>query len=157
MMQDHAPAKTRLLHAMLRVTDLDRSLAFYCEQLGMAVQRRLDFRDDRFSLIYLGYGNDREETVVELTWNWDQAAPYEHGNAYGHLGIGVADLHQFCQAIADKGVNVTREPGEMGRTGIHIAFIVDPDGYRIELIQLPYPLESMGEHVTYGREGVVAG
>lgn len=141
--------RPRLLHTMLRVRDLDRSLVFYRDALGMTVQRRLDFTDACFSLVYLGYGDDRLHTVVELTWNWHQAEDYSHGNGYGHIGIGVPNLHGFCAMLEARGVPIVLQPRTMASTDIHIAFITDPDGYKIELIQAPFPLTNMDRHMLY--------
>ncbi|AYJ84967.1 lactoylglutathione lyase (plasmid) [Sphingomonas paeninsulae] len=132
-------SSNRFLHTMCRVEDLDRSLVFYCDGLGMTVNRRLDFQEARFSLIYLGYIDDNIGTVLELTWNWDDSEKYTHGSGYGHIGIGVDDLEATCARIRQVGGAVVREPGEMMNSGIEIAFITDPDGYQIELIKNPFP------------------
>jgi lactoylglutathione lyase len=144
-----AAASNRLLHTMLRVADLDRSMAFYCDVLGMRELRRFDFPAQRFSLVYIGYGDDRADSVVELTWNWDASEAYTHGTGYGHLGIGVADLHGTCQALLDAGFAVPRAPGEMMTSGINIAFAEDPDGYRIEIIELPFPPVGSGPQTSF--------
>lgn len=141
---------TRLLHTMLRVRHLDRSLAFYCDGLGMRMLRRLDFAAPRFSLVYLGYEDDRTDSCLELTLNWDQADDYSHGTGYGHIGIGVDDLGGTCERLRAAGFGIVREPGEMAGSGIHIAFATDPDDYRIELIQLPYPPAAIGSLATFG-------
>jgi lactoylglutathione lyase len=120
---------------MLRVGDLDRSLRFYCDVLGMQLLRRKDYPDGRFTLAFVGYGPEATETVVELTHNWDTER-YELGNAFGHLAIGVDDVYQACAALRAKGARIVREPGPMKHGGSEIAFVEDPDGYRIELIQL---------------------
>ena len=133
----------RLLHTMIRVKDVDASLSFYCDQLGMVVRRRADYEEGRFSLIYLGYEDETEGAVLELTHNWDQGDDYSHGSGYGHIAIGADDIHGLCAKLQGAGVNVTRAPGPManpdGQTSIEIAFIEDPDGYKIELIQYPFP------------------
>lgn len=129
----------RLLHTMIRVKDLDTSLDFYCNKLGMVVRRRADYEDGRFSLIYLGYEDEATGTVLELTWNWDQEEDYSHGSGYGHIAIGAEDIHSLCARLEGDGVSVPRKPGPMGTSGIDIAFIEDPDGYKIELIQYPFP------------------
>jgi len=148
-MSDNPSSDNRLLHTMIRVRDLERSLAFYCEKLGMQKQRALHFDEGRFSLVYLGYGSDREHAVLELTHNWDDDEDYTHGSGYGHIGVGVAQLQSFCDRLSDQGVKILRPAGEMMNTGINIAFIEDPDGYKIELIELPFPPEGMGAEVTY--------
>lgn len=123
----------RLLHTMLRVGDLDRSIAFYTDLLGMQLLRRRDFPQGRFTLAFLGYGPETEHTVLELTHNWDTAS-YELGTAYGHVAIGVDDVHATCAQIKAKGGKVVREPGPMQHGSTVLAFIEDPDGYRIELL-----------------------
>jgi len=137
------PDNLRLLHTMVRVRDVDASLDFYCNLLNMKVRRRADYEDGRFSLIYLGYNDETEGAVLELTDNWDDTEPYSHGSGYGHIAIGSDDIYALCKKLEDAGVNVTRAPGPMknpdGVTEIEIAFIEDPDGYKIELIQYPFP------------------
>jgi len=139
----------RLLHTMIRVKNLDRSLEFYCDKMGMKKLRSLDFPGARFSLVYLGYASDRDHAVLELTYNWDESEEYTHGSGYGHIGIGVNGLAGFCDALAERGVNILRPAGEMMNSGIHIAFIEDPDGYKIELIEMPFPPQNMGEQTTF--------
>ena len=128
----------RLLHTMLRVGDLERSLRFYTEVLGMGLLRRKDYPEGRFTLAFVGYGSERETTVLELTHNWDTAA-YDLGEGYGHIAIGVEDIAATCAAIAAKGGRVVRPPGPMKHGSTVIAFVEDPDGYRIELIQTSPP------------------
>jgi len=123
----------KLLHTMLRVGDLDRSIAFYTDMLGMQLLRRREFPDGRFTLAFLGYGPETETTVLELTHNWD-TAHYDLGNAYGHIAIGVADVHATCQQIKAKGGKVVREPGPMKHGSTVLAFVEDPDGYKVELL-----------------------
>jgi len=125
----------RLLHVMLRVGDLDRSIAFYTDVLGMTLLRRKDYEQGRFTLAFLGYGPESETTVLELTHNWDTPS-YELGTAYGHLALGVDDIHGACGHIAERGGRVVRPPGPMKHGSTVIAFIEDPDGYKVELIQL---------------------
>ena len=132
------PAAMRLLHTMLRVGDLERSLSFYTEVLGMRLLRRKDYPEGRFTLAFVGYGEERDHTVLELTHNWDTAA-YDIGGGYGHIAIGVNDIAGTCQAIAAKGGRVVRPPGPMKHGSTVIAFVEDPDGYRVELIQLATP------------------
>ena len=124
----------RLLHTMLRVGDLERSLSFYTEVLGMRLLRRKDYPDGRFTLAFVGYDEESEGAVIELTHNWDTTA-YEMGDGFGHIAIGVDDIHAVCTAIRDKGGKVVREPGPMKHGSTVIAFVEDPDGYKIELIE----------------------
>jgi lactoylglutathione lyase len=125
----------RLLHVMLRVGDLERSIAFYTEVLGMNLLRRKDYPDGRFTLAFLGYGPESETTVLELTHNWDTSS-YDLGSGYGHIALGVDDIHGACAAIAERGGRVVRPPGPMKHGSTVIAFIEDPDGYKVELIEL---------------------
>ena len=125
----------RMLHTMLRVGDLEQSIAFYTEVLGMQLLRRKDYPTGRFTLAFLGYGPESDHTVLELTHNWDTSA-YELGDGYGHIALGVADIHSTCAGIADQGGRVVREPGPMKHGSTVIAFVEDPDGYKVELIEL---------------------
>jgi lactoylglutathione lyase len=125
----------RFLHTMLRVTDLGRSLAFYCDVLGMKLLRQKDYPDGKFTLAFVGYGDESEQTVLELTHNWG-VDTYQLGDAYGHIALGVSDIYTACQDITTKGGKVTRPPGPMKHGSTVIAFVEDPDGYKIELIQL---------------------
>jgi len=125
----------RLLHTMLRVGDLDRSLAFYTDVLGMRLLRRKDYPSGRFTLAFVGYGDEHEHTVLELTHNWDTDR-YDLGDGFGHLALGVDDIHAVCDAIRAKGGRVVREPGPMKHGTTVIAFVEDPDGYKVELIEL---------------------
>ena len=125
----------RMLHTMLRVGDLERSLRFYCEVLGMRLLRRKDYPDGRFTLAFVGYGDEAHHTVVELTHNWDTER-YDLGNAFGHLALGVEGIYATCDALRAKGAKIVREPGPMKHGGSEIAFIEDPDGYKIELIEI---------------------
>ena len=124
----------RLLHTMIRVGDLERSLQFYCEMLGMKLLRRKDYPGGRFTLAFVGYGDEASDTVIELTHNWDTER-YELGDGFGHLAIDVADIYATCDRLRSQGVPVVREPGPMKHGDTVIAFIADPDGYRIELIE----------------------
>lgn len=124
----------RLLHTMLRVGDLDRAIAFYTELLGMRLLRRTDYPGGRFTLAFVGYGDEAESSVIELTHNWDTTT-YELGNAFGHIAMAVDDIYAVCEAIRADGGNIVREPGPMKHGNTLIAFIEDPDGYRIELIE----------------------
>ncbi|MCC6709399.1 MAG: lactoylglutathione lyase [Gammaproteobacteria bacterium] len=124
----------RMLHTMLRVTKLDASLAFYTEVLGMKLLRRHDFPEGRFTLAFVGYGDEDSHTVLELTHNWDTDS-YELGTAYGHIALGVADVYKACDEIKARGGRVVREAGPMkGGTRV-IAFVEDPDGYKVELVE----------------------
>jgi lactoylglutathione lyase len=125
----------RLLHTMLRVGDLERSIAFYTEILGMRLLRRRDSTEGRYTLAFLGYGEERDTTVLELTHNWDTQA-YEIGTGFGHIAIGVDDIHVICAAVSSRGGRLVREPGPVKHGSTVIAFLEDPDGYRVELIQL---------------------
>ncbi|MCX5740274.1 MAG: lactoylglutathione lyase [Proteobacteria bacterium] len=124
----------RLLHTMLRVRDLDRSLHFYCELLGMKLMRRKDFSGGAFTLAFVGYGDESETAVLELTHNWD-GRDYELGTAFGHVALGVDHIRELCDSLRAQGVKVVREPGPMQHGTTVIAFLEDPDGYRIELIE----------------------
>ena len=129
------PGQARLLHTMIRVKDLDKSLHFYNELLGMKLLRKRDYPTGKFTLAFVGYGEETDSTVIELTHNWDQAEPYALGSAFGHLAIGVPDVYKACEQLAAAGVKVPRPAGPMAHGGSVIAFIEDPDGYRIELVQ----------------------
>jgi lactoylglutathione lyase len=124
----------RILHTMLRVGDLDRSLAFYTGVLGMSLLRRRDYPDGKFTLAFVGYGPESEQAALELTHNWDTKT-YDIGTGYGHVALEVEDAHAACAAIKGKGGIVTREAGPMKHGTTVIAFVQDPDGYKIELIQ----------------------
>ena len=126
---------TRYMHTMLRVRDLDKSVDFYTRLLGMKEIRRRDFENGRFTLLFLGYGSEDEETVLELTHNWDQSEPYDHGNAYGHIALAAPKIYETCEMLDKEGVKIPRPAGPMKFGGRVIAFIEDPDGYKIELIQ----------------------
>ncbi len=124
----------RLLHTMIRVNDLDESLRFYCEHLGMTLLRKQEYPGGRFTLAFVGYGDEASQAVVELTYNWD-THQYDLGNGFGHLAVGVADIYKACDTLRAHGVKIVREPGPMQHGSTVIAFIEDPNGYRIELIQ----------------------
>lgn len=124
----------RMLHTMLRVTDLEKSLAFYQDVLGMKLLRQEDFPGGRFTLAFVGYGEEVDHTVLELTYNWD-THEYDMGNAYGHIAIEVDDAYAACDAVRAKGQKVIREAGPMQHGTTVIAFVEDPDGYKIEFIQ----------------------
>ncbi|NVJ90301.1 MAG: lactoylglutathione lyase [Methylocystaceae bacterium] len=125
----------RFLHTMIRVFDLDKSISFYTEILGMKVLRKNDFPDGKFTLAFVGYGEEKDNTVIELTHNWDQAEPYDIGNGFGHLALGVPDIYKTCDDLRAVGAKIVREPGPMKHGTTVIAFIEDPDGYKIELIE----------------------
>ncbi len=125
----------RMLHTMLRVGNLERSLRFYTEVLGMKLLRQKDYPSGRFTLAFVGYGDEKDHTVLELTHNWDTDR-YELGNGFGHIALGVEDIYSTCGEIAAKGGKVVREPGPMKHGSTVIAFVEDPDGYKIELIQM---------------------
>jgi len=123
----------RILHTMLRVGNLDESLKFYCDALGMKLLRKTDFPGGEFTLAFVGYGDEEHSAVIELTHNWSQSS-YEIGSAYGHIALGVDKIYDFCADLKAKGVKVIREPGPMKHGSTVIAFIEDPSGYKIELI-----------------------
>lgn len=125
----------RMLHTMLRVGDLEKSLNFYCDVLGMTLLRRKDYPSGEFTLAFVGYGDESENTVLELTHNWG-TEQYDLGTAYGHIALGVDDIYATCEEIRSRGGKVVREPGPMKHGTTVIAFVEDPDGYKIELIQL---------------------
>lgn len=124
----------KILHTMLRVGNLERSLAFYTELLGMRLLRRTDYPEGRFTLAFVGYGDESAEAVIELTYNYG-VEKYDLGGAFGHVAIEVDDAYAMCDAIRQRGGKVTREAGPMKHGATVIAFIEDPDGYKIELIQ----------------------
>jgi lactoylglutathione lyase len=124
----------RILHTMLRVGDLERSIAFYTNALGMKLLSRKDYPDGKFTLAFLGYAANPEQAEIELTHNWG-VDRYELGTAYGHVALGVDDIHGACDRIRAAGAAITREPGPMKHGTTVIAFAQDPDGYKIELIQ----------------------
>jgi len=123
----------RLLHTMLRVGDLDRSIEFYQNVLGMKLLRRKDYPDGRFTLAFVGYGDESANTVIELTYNWDTDS-YDLGEGYGHIAIEVDDVYEAVDELRNRGGKVIREAGPMNAGTTIIAFIEDPDGYPIELI-----------------------
>lgn len=118
---------------MLRVGDLERSVRFYTDVLGMLLIRRHEFPEGRFTLAFVGYGEESEQAVLELTWNWDTNC-YEMGEGYGHIAIEVDDVYEACEKIRQRGGKVVREPGPMKSGSTILAFIEDPDGYKIELL-----------------------
>jgi lactoylglutathione lyase len=124
-----------LLHTMIRVFDLDKSIDFYCCHLGMELFRRTDYPGGEFTLVFVGYGDEKTHTVVELTHNWGQTQPYGIGDGFGHLAIAVPDIYATCDSMRDEGLTISREPGPMQHGSSIIAFIEDPDGYKIELVE----------------------
>jgi lactoylglutathione lyase len=124
----------RMLHTMLRVGNLDRSIDFYTNILGMKVLRKHDYPDGKFSLAFIGYGDEKDHTVIELTYNWGIES-YDLGNAYGHIALEVDDAYQACEQVRAAGGKVIREAGPMMHGTTVIAFIQDPDGYKVEFIQ----------------------
>ena len=124
----------RILHTMLRVGNLDRAIKFYTEVLHMQVLRREDYPEGKFTLAFVGYGSELSHTVLELTHNWDIDS-YDLGNAFGHIAIEVENAYQACEAVKQAGGKVIREAGPMKHGTTVIAFIEDPDGYKIEFIQ----------------------
>lgn len=124
----------RILHTMLRVVDLDKSLDFYVNRLGMNLIRRKDYPHGKFTLAFLSINSNDDEPFLELTYNWD-IEKYELGTAFGHIAIGVDDIYQICDEIKSKGGTITREPGPMKGSKSILAFVEDPDGYKIELLQ----------------------
>ncbi len=126
----------RLLHTMLRVGDIERSVRFYTELMGMKELRRRDVPEGKYTLVFVGYGDEADETVLELTYNYGTTS-YEVGTGFGHLAIGVPDVYKTCDALRAAGAKITREPGPLKFGTVHIAFVEDPDGYKIELVQRP--------------------
>jgi lactoylglutathione lyase len=125
----------RLLHTMLRVGNLEESLKFYCDLLGMKLLRQKDYPGGEFTLAFVGYGDESNHTVLELTYNWGMES-YDLGDAYGHIAIGVDDIYGTCDRLKQLGGKIVREPGPMKHGSTVIAFVEDPNGYKVELIQL---------------------
>ena len=125
----------RLLHTMIRVLDLERSIAFYRDHLGMKLLHRTDYEGGRFTNAFVGYGDENTHAVIELTHNWDQKEPYDKGTGFGHLAVAVPDIHATCERLEKAGVPVPRPPGPMKHGTTVIAFVEDPDGYKIELVE----------------------
>ncbi|MCP4061052.1 MAG: lactoylglutathione lyase [Pseudomonadota bacterium] len=131
----NAKQVVQFLHVMLRVSDLEQSLAFYTGLFGLEILRQIDYPDGQFTLAFLGFEKESISTVIELTYNWNESK-YDKGNAFGHLAFAVTDIHQFCHSLKQMDVKITREPGPMKFDDREIiAFIEDPDGYNIELIE----------------------
>lgn len=125
----------RMLHTMIRVFDLDKSIDFYCNKLGMQLLRRTDYPDGKFTLAFVGYGPEETNSVIELTHNWGQSEPYQIGTGFGHVALGVKDIYGACEKLAAAGAKIPRPPGPMKHGTSVIAFVEDPDGYKIELVQ----------------------
>ncbi|MEZ9833415.1 lactoylglutathione lyase [Vibrio breoganii] len=125
----------KFLHTMLRVADLEKSIEFYTKVLGMKELERHENTEYRYTLVFVGFDDKSSSTTIELTYNWDTDA-YDHGNAFGHIALGADDIYAACDKIKALGGNVSREPGPVKGGETHIAFVKDPDGYAIELIQL---------------------
>ena len=123
----------RLAHTMLRVLDLNTSLKFYCEILGMKVLRKTDYPDGKFTNRFIGYGPEVEFPTLELTYNWDQNEPYDKGNGWGHICIETPDVYKACENLSSAGIKITRPPGPMKHGTRVIAFCEDPVGYKVEL------------------------
>lgn len=128
-------SNARFLHTMIRVRDLDRSVAFYTSLLGMKELRRSEVPAGKYTLAFVGYGDESSTTVLELTYNWDQEGPYEQGTAFGHLAVGMPDVYAACEALRTAGAKITREAGPVKHGTTVIAFVEDPDGYKVELVQ----------------------
>ena len=124
----------RLLHTMFRVGNLERSIEFYTDVLGMKLLRQKEYPEGEFTLAFVGYGEESDTAVIELTYNWG-AESYELGNGYGHIALGVDDIYATCDELKRRGGKVTRDPGPMQHGNTVIAFVEDPDGYKIELIE----------------------
>ena len=129
-------SKFQLMHTMLRVKDLEKSLDFYTKLLGMSLLNKLEFPEGKFTLAFIGYGPEETHAVIELTYNWDQEESYDLGDGYGHIALGVRDIHGVCAGLEKAGANIPRKPGPMKHGTTEIAFIEDPDGYKVELVDL---------------------
>lgn len=125
----------RMLHTMIRVRDMDKSVDFYTRLLGMKLLRRQDYPGGKFTLAFVGYGDEKDTAVIELTHNWDQEEPYTLGTGFGHLALAVTDIEDLCNRLKSEGVSIPRPPGPMKHGTTMLAFIEDPDGYKIEFIQ----------------------
>ena len=128
----------RLAHTMIRVRDLEKSLDFYTRILGMKVLRQKEYPGGKFTNTFVGYGPEETHPAIELTYNWDQEEPYDMGNGWGHVALEVPDVYAACEALQSVGANITRPPGPMKNGTRVIAFVEDPDGYKVELLE---PLE----------------
>lgn len=128
--------KFRVLHTMVRVKDLEKSIDFYTRLLGMKLLRRLEYPDGKFTIAFVGYGPEETHAVLELTHNWEQETAYELGNGYGHIALGVRNIYDVCNELAANGAKIPRPAGPMKHGTTVLAFVEDPDGYKIELIDL---------------------
>ncbi|WP_413112070.1 lactoylglutathione lyase [Thaumasiovibrio sp. DFM-14] len=137
-------ANGRILHTMIRVGDLDRAIQFYTQIMGMDLLRKSENSEYKYTLAFVGYGDESKGAVIELTYNWGTDT-YDMGNAFGHIAIGVDDIYATCDAISAAGGDVTRAPGPVLGGSTHIAFVTDPDGYKIELIQNEQASKGLGE------------
>ena len=131
-----ADGKFQFLHMMLRVRDLEKSIDFYTKMFGMKELRRRESEGGRYTNAFVGYGEEGPNTVLEFTYNWDQDEPYDIGTAYGHIALGVRDIYKVCEELEKAGANIPRPPGPLKHGTTHIAFVEDPDGYKIELVDL---------------------
>ena len=134
----------RFLHTMLRVGNLDRSIKFYTETLGMKLLRKHNNEDYKYTLAFVGYADESEQAVIELTYNWGTDS-YDQGTAFGHVALGADDIYATCENIRKAGGKITREPGPVLGGSTEIAFVEDPDGYKIELIQMESASKGLGE------------
>ncbi len=125
----------RLAHTMIRVRDLEKSLDFYTRILGMQVLRQKEYPGGKFTNTFVGYGPEETHPAIELTYNWDQEEPYDMGNGWGHVALEVPDVYAACEALQSVGANITRAPGPMKKGTRVIAFVEDPDGYKVELLE----------------------
>jgi lactoylglutathione lyase len=128
--------KFRVMHTMVRVKDLDKSIDFYTRLLGMKLLSKMDYPEGKFTLAFVGYGPEESNAVIELTHNWDQEANYDLGTGYGHIALGVKNIYDICDELEANGARIPRHAGPMKHGTTAIAFVEDPDGYKIELIDL---------------------
>ena len=128
-------SRYRLAHTMIRVRDLEKSLDFYTRILGMQVLRQKEYPGGKFTNTFVGYGPEETHPAIELTYNWDQEEPYDMGNGWGHVALEVPDVYGACEALQEAGANITRPPGPMKNGTRVIAFVEDPDGYKVELLE----------------------
>ena len=126
----------QMLHTMLRVRDLDKSIDFYTKFLGMTLLRKREVPEAKYTNVFVGYGPEDTHAVLELTYNWEQDEDYEIGTAYGHIALGVRGIYDICDKLEAAGVNIPRKPGPVKHGTTHIAIIEDPDGYKIEIVDL---------------------
>ena len=126
----------QMLHTMLRVRDLDKSIDFYTKFLGMTQLRKREVPEAKYTNVFVGYGPEDTHAVLELTYNWEQDEDYEIGTAYGHIALGVRGIYDICDKLEAAGVKIPRKPGPVKHGTTHIAFIEDPDGYKIEIVDL---------------------